>query len=219
MTSASSSDSVVDHTLKVVMLGDSAVGKSSLMSCFVEGTFEPDISATIGVDFKVKYINQSGKRIKLTVWDTAGQERFRTLTSSYYRGVHGVVLVYDVSVRETFEHVQAWVEELQRYVSSYADVVKLLVANKIDLPEHAVSRSEGQAVARDHGMMFIETSAKTSVGVQQTFTEVVQKVLESGVLSQQQGPASKSKSAANASSVRLGQGGAEGGGAKHGCCW
>ena len=204
----------IDHSVKVVMLGDSAVGKSSLMSNFISGgTFEEDIGSTIGVDFKVKYLTQSGKKVKLTVWDTAGQERFRTLTSSYYRGVHGVVLVYDVTNRESFEHILTWLAELQRYVS-YGDIVKLLVANKIDLGDaRVVLKSEGVALARESGMVYIETSAKTSVGVQQTFTEVVQKILDSPVLlkgSTVRGPGDK---------VDLSEGQRGGTGEARGCCW
>lgn len=202
----------IDHSIKVVMLGDSSVGKSSLMSNFISGgTFEPDIGSTIGVDFKVKYLTQAGKKVKLTLWDTAGQERFRTLTSSYYRGVHGVVLVYDVANRESFQNILSWLAEVQRFVV-YADIVKLLVANKIDLPS-AVQRSEGVAVARENGMVFIETSAKTSVGVQQTFTEVVQKILDSAVLCK----GSAVRGAGDR--VDLGNSAARGDPAQRGCCW
>lgn len=117
-------------------------------------------------------------RVKLALWDTAGQEKFRTLTGSYYRGAHGIVLVYDCSIRTTFERLPMWLDEVAKNVSN-PDAVKVLVANKIDKDHHEVTREEGEAFAIQHSMMFIETSAKTAVGVQQTFEELVMKVLES----------------------------------------
>ena len=135
------------------------------------------LQSTIGVDFKVKMMNSNGKRVKTTVWDTAGQERFRTLTSSYYRGAHGILLVYDVSRRETFDALNQWLSEVAVYTPNDGrDVVKLLVGNKVDKEERTVSKREGEAWARSHGMLFIESSAKTKVGIQQVFQEVVHKV-------------------------------------------
>ena len=122
-------------------------------------------------------MNSNGKRVKTTVWDTAGQERFRTLTSSYYRGAHGILLVYDVSRRETFDALNQWLSEVAVYTPNDGrDVVKLLVGNKVDKEERTVSKREGEAWARSHGMLFIESSAKTKVGIQQVFQEVVHKV-------------------------------------------
>lgn len=118
------------------------------------------------------------KRIKMTIWDTAGQERFRTLTSSYYRGAQGIVLVYDVSRRDTFENLDLWLQEVEVYSPAGGrDVVKLLVGNKIDT-ERVVSRKEAEAWARSKGMLFVESSAKTKIGIQQVFNEVVQKILD-----------------------------------------
>ena len=112
----------------------------------------------------------------MTIWDTAGQERFRTLTSSYYRGAQGIVLVYDVSRRDTFENLDLWLQEVEVYSPAGGrNVVKLLVGNKID-KQRVVSRKEAGAWARSKGMLFVESSAKTKIGIQQVFNEVVQKV-------------------------------------------
>lgn len=144
---------------------------------FTDDAFEEQMASTIGVDFRVKTVSLGGKTVKLTIWDTAGQERFRTLTSSYYRGCHGIILVFDVNERETFSNLQRWLEELELYTTTqYA--AKLLVGNKIDLQQREVSVEEAQAFARKQAMMYIECSAKTRQGIQQTFEELVQKILD-----------------------------------------
>lgn len=155
---------------------------------FVDGVFlAPDeISATIGVDFKVKVIDVEGKKYKLTIWDTAGQERFRTLTSSYYRGAQGVILVYDVSNRDSFNDLQTWFNELDTYCSS-KEVVRMIVGNKVDKESsREVSRQEGQDLARKLQTLFVECSAKTKLGVQQAFDELVQQIIDTPSLWQKQ---------------------------------
>ncbi|TPX49179.1 hypothetical protein SeMB42_g02707 [Synchytrium endobioticum] len=169
-------------TFKLLLIGDSGTGKSSLLLRFTDDTWlQPDeVSATIGVDFKVKMVEVDGKRFKLTIWDTAGQERFRTLTSSYYRGAQGVVLVYDVSNRATFEHLQLWFTELETYSSS-RDVVKMIVGNKSDKESggsREVSRREGEAFAKRMGTLFVEASAKTKSGVREVFVDVVRAIID-----------------------------------------
>lgn len=167
-----------DHLFKILMIGDAGVGKSSMLLRFTDDSFDDHIQSTIGVDFKVKHMDVGGKRVKLTVWDTAGQERFRTLTSSYYRGAQGVAMVYDVTRRDSFENLEQWLKEVKLYSPNNGEgVVKLLVGNKIDL-ERKVPREEAEAWARSQGMLFLEASAKTKMGIRQCFTEVVQKILE-----------------------------------------
>ncbi|KAI8143901.1 small GTPase superfamily [Fennellomyces sp. T-0311] len=167
-------------TLKLLLIGNSSVGKSSLLLRFTDDTFLPqdEVSATIGVDFKVAMKTIEGRTYKLTIWDTAGQERFRTLTSSYYRGAQGVILVYDVSSRESFEALNTWWNEVNTYCSS-PDVVKMIVGNKVDKESsRAVTTKEGAEMARKLQTLFIECSAKTNAGVQEAFEELVTKIIE-----------------------------------------
>ncbi|XP_076151282.1 ras-related protein Rab-18-B [Alosa pseudoharengus] len=170
-------DDDVLTTLKILIIGESGVGKSSLLLRFTDDTFDPDLAATIGVDFKVKTIAIDGNRAKLAIWDTAGQERFRTLTPSYYRGAQGVILVYDVTKRDTFTRLENWLNELETYCTRN-DLVKMLVGNKIDKDNREVDRNEGLKFARKHSMLFIEASAKTRDGVQCAFEELVEKILQ-----------------------------------------
>ncbi|KAF9087530.1 hypothetical protein BGX23_008054 [Mortierella sp. AD031] len=189
--SDSNSSSETVATLKLLLIGSSGTGKSSLLMRFVDGVFlAPDeISATIGVDFKVKVIDVEGKKYKLTIWDTAGQERFRTLTSSYYRGAQGVILVYDVSNRDSFNDLQTWFNELDTYCSS-KEVVRMIVGNKVDKESsREVSKQEGQEFARKLQTLFVECSAKTKLGVQQAFDELVQQIIDTPSLWQKQAPA------------------------------
>ena len=173
------------------MIGDSAVGKSSILLRFTDDVFSEKHAATIGVDFRTRDMTFRGKVIRTTVWDTAGQEKFRSLTSSYYRGTHGIVLVYDVTNRESFNHVTDWLNEIGTYCGE-DDCVMLLVGNKIDLEARAVSTQEGQAFAREKNMVFIETSAKTTAGIRHTFEELVQKVLDNPRLEAETRPKDKS---------------------------
>lgn len=180
-------EALPDHVLKVLLIGDAAVGKSSILLRFVDNTFSENIGSTIGVDFKAKFLNVRDRRVKLTIWDTAGQERFRTLTASYYRGCHAIILCYDCTVRSSFEQLENWLAEVEMY-STTNNPVKMLVANKIDKPNHEVSKEEGLQFARSKQMLFIQCSAKTKKGIFQAFEEVVHKVMDDPQLVQDTAP-------------------------------
>ncbi|CAI5483500.1 unnamed protein product [Closterium sp. Yama58-4] len=171
-----------DHVFKLLLVGDSGVGKSCLLLRFASDTYD-DMSPTIGVDFKIKSVIVNGKRVNLTIWDTAGQERFRTLTSSYYRGAAGIILVYDVTRRETLTSVvDGWMEEVQRY-STLPGCALMLVGNKADREaDREVGKEVGAELARSWGCLFLECSAKTRLNVQQCFSELVHKIMETSCL-------------------------------------
>ena len=201
-----------DHLFKILLIGDAGVGKSCILLRFTDDAFEEQMSSTIGVDFRVKTVTIGGVTSKLTIWDTAGQERFRTLTSSYYRGCHGIILVFDVNERETFLHLPQWLEELELYTTNQ-HAAKLLVGNKIDLKQREVSHEEATAFARKQAMMYIETSAKTREGIRITFEEVVQKILDTPALLSEGGAGS-----VKGLGVRVETDSSSSGGYLRGCC-
>ncbi|CAN6716151.1 unnamed protein product [Malus baccata var. baccata] len=178
MGSSGQSSCNYDLSFKILLIGDSAVGKSSLLVSFISNSVD-DLAPTIGVDFKIKLLTVAGKKIKMTIWDTAGQERFRTLTSSYYRNAQGIILVYDVIRRDTFTNLSdVWAKEVELYSTNH-DCVKMLVGNKVDREsERAVSREEGISLAKDLGCLFLECSAKTRENVEHCFEELALKIME-----------------------------------------
>jgi len=157
-----------DYLFKLLLIGDSGVGKSCLLLRFADDTYTESYISTIGVDFKIRTIELDGKTIKLQIWDTAGQERFRTITSSYYRGAHGIIVVYDVTDQESFNNVKQWLQEIDRYASE--NVNKLLVGNKSDLTtKKVVDFTTAKEYADQLGIPFLETSAKNATNVEQAF--------------------------------------------------
>ncbi|EPS61230.1 hypothetical protein M569_13568, partial [Genlisea aurea] len=166
-----------DYLFKIVLIGDSAVGKSNLLARFARNEFYPNSKSTIGVEFQTQKMVIKGKEIKAQIWDTAGQERFRAVTSAYYRGAVGALLVYDISRRKTFESVNRWLNELQTH--SDMNVVTVVVGNKSDLKDaREVTTSEGIALAEEQGLFFIETSALDSSNVAVAFQMVVREIYE-----------------------------------------
>ena len=165
-----------DYLFKLLLIGNSGVGKSCLLMRYAENSFTENFFNTIGVDFKIKNIHLDKSMIKLQIWDTAGQERFRTLTSSYYRGAHGIIIVYDVCDRDSFENVRQWMTEIERFASE--QVNKLLVGNKCDLDElRKVTFQEGAELAKHFDIPFLETSAKNSVNVEETFSTMTREIM------------------------------------------
>lgn len=157
-----------DYLFKLLLIGDSGVGKSCLLLRFADDSYVESYISTIGVDFKIRTVEQDGKTIKLQIWDTAGQERFRTITSSYYRGAHGIIVVYDVTDEDSFNNVKQWLKEIEHYANE--NVNKLLVGNKCDLTANkVVSYETAKAFADEIGIPFLETSAKDSTNVEQAF--------------------------------------------------
>jgi len=171
-------DHAGETVFKIVILGDSGAGKTALVAQYVSRIFSDVDAPTIGVDFSTKRLNVSGATVRLTLWDTAGQERFRTLTSSYYRGAHGVVLVFDVGERSTFVSVHTWLEELAIYANRQ-HLAMLLVGTKTDAGNREVSFEEGVALAENEAMAYAETSAKTREGVDEAFGKLVTRLFSS----------------------------------------
>ena len=168
-------ETVADAEFKLLLIGDSGAGKSSLLLRFAVDTYTESFISTIGVDFKSRTIEVDGKTIKLQIWDTAGQERFRTITSSYYRGTHGIIVVFDVTDQESFDNVKQWLHEIDRYAS--ADVKKLLVGNKCDLAsKRAVPTEQAAAFAEGLGVKFLETSAKSAINVEKAFATIAREI-------------------------------------------
>lgn len=164
-----------DYLFKIVLIGDSAVGKSNLLARFARDEFYPNSKSTIGVEFQTQKMDIEGKEIKAQIWDTAGQERFRAVTSAYYRGAVGALVVYDISRRPTFDSIGRWLNELHTH--SDMNVVTILVGNKTDLKDsREVSTEEGRALAEEQDLFFMETSALDSSNVSAAFQTVVKEI-------------------------------------------
>ncbi|KAF8391888.1 hypothetical protein HHK36_022228 [Tetracentron sinense] len=166
-----------DYLFKVVIIGDSAVGKSNLLSRYARNEFNMNSKATIGVEFQTQSLDIDGKEVKAQIWDTAGQERFRAVTSAYYRGAVGALLVYDITRRTTFDSVGRWLDELNTH--SDTTVARMLVGNKCDLANiRDVSVEEGKSLAEAEGLFFMETSALDSTNVETAFEIVIREIYD-----------------------------------------
>merc|ERR1712156_63901 len=172
-----------DYLFKVLMIGNSGVGKSCLLLRFADDQFQENFMPTIGVDFKIRTINVDEKVCKLQIWDTAGQERFKTITSSYYKGAHGIIVVYDITDRDSFNAVHTWMSEIEKYTQD--NITRILVGNKTDLEnKRAVSFEEGQEMANHYGVRFLETSAKECKNVETAFTTMTREIKNNVSISQ-----------------------------------
>lgn len=164
-----------EYLFKLLLIGNSGVGKSCILMRYADNSFTENFFNTIGVDFKIKTITLNDQVIKMQIWDTAGQDRFRTLTSSYYRGAHGIIIVYDVTNKESFDNVRQWMQEIEKFASE--NVNKLLVGNKSDLEEQReVSYEEGVELAKKFDVPFLEVSAKNAIHIEDTFTTMATEI-------------------------------------------
>ncbi|KAL4629551.1 ras-related protein Rab-11A-like [Arapaima gigas] len=172
-----------DYLFKVVLIGDSGVGKSNLLSRFTRNEFNLESKSTIGVEFATRSIQVEGKTIKAQIWDTAGQERYRAITSAYYRGAVGALLVYDIAKHLTYENAERWLKELRDHAD--INIVIMLVGNKSDLRHlRAVPSDEARGFAEKHGLSFLETSALDSSNVEQAFQTILTSIYR--IVSQRQ---------------------------------
>ena len=167
-----------DYLFKYLIIGNSGVGKSCLLIRFTDDKYEEGYVTTIGVDFKIKTLIIEGKSVKLQIWDTAGQERFRNIVSSYYKGAHGIMMVYDITDLESFRNLDLWLKEIEKNASK--NVYKILIGNKNDMEkERKVSFEKGMEFADLHGMKFFETSAKENKNVEEAFKEMTKDIINS----------------------------------------
>ncbi|KAK4394030.1 Ras-related protein Rab11D [Sesamum angolense] len=165
----------VDYVFKVVLIGDSAVGKSQILSRFARNEFSLDSKATIGVEFQTRTMVIQHKSVKAQIWDTAGQERYRAVTSAYYRGAVGAMLVYDITKRQTFDHIPRWLEELRAHADK--NIVIILIGNKTDLEDQrAVPTEDAKEFAEKEGLFFLETSALEATNVEEAFVTVLTEI-------------------------------------------
>mmetsp|Transcript_27523 Transcript_27523/g.69112 ORF Transcript_27523/g.69112 Transcript_27523/m.69112 type:complete len:204 (+) Transcript_27523:64-675(+) len=198
-----------DYLFKLLLIGDSGVGKSCLLLRFADDTYTESYISTIGVDFKIRTLDLDGKTCKLQIWDTAGQERFRTITSSYYRGAHGIIVVYDVTDKESFNNVKYWMQEIDKYATG--SVNKLMIGNKCDLSsKKVVSYDEAKELADSLEVPFMETSAKNAHNVEQAFQQMAKDIKARTATQPQAG----GRPGAGGGNTQLGKGQA----VKQGCC-
>jgi len=163
---------------KILILGDSSVGKTCFLTRYADNTFQEVHMSTIGIDYKLKNVKmEDGKIVKLQIWDTAGQDRFRSITKNYYKGANGIVVIFSVTDKRTFGNVKNWIHQIKAEVDEKVTII--LVGNKIDDEENReVTKEEGEEAARNFGLDFFECSAKTGENINSTFNELVLKMVE-----------------------------------------
>ena len=166
-----------EHSFKILLLGDTSVGKTCFLKRYTDDTFQDAYLSTIGFDFKFKMVElKNGKKVKVQLWDTAGQERFRTIAKSYYKGAHGIILVYDVTNQKSFDNIKNWVNQIKEEASSKVCII--LIANKIDSDERVVSKEDGVALAKNYGLKIYEASAKENINVTEAFQDLIESINE-----------------------------------------
>jgi small GTP-binding protein len=210
------------HQLKLLLIGDSAIGKTSLLLRYMDDRFSQSFVSTIGIDFKVKLLELDGQKVRLQIWDTAGQERFRTITTSYFRGAHGILLCFDMTDRKSFLSVEGWTKQIAEHCASASgggpdSVALLLVGTKSDMADKLqVSEAEGQALAAQHKMRFFATSAKFNSNVKECFDALARAALAASLAAEGGAGAGAARKAAEGT-VRPGAEDAGAGSAGKGC--
>lgn len=168
--------SAYDYLFKYLLIGDSGVGKTSIMLRFVDDQFNSRFMSTIGIDFKIKIINIDNKKIKLQIWDTAGQEKFRTITNAYFRGAMGIIIVYDVTDRNSFNNIKTWLKSVEQHCDYNIKII--LLANKCDLENHrVVSTEEGKLIAMNNNILYFETSAKDNIEIENPIISLTKSII------------------------------------------
>lgn len=197
------SDEEYDFLYKLVLIGDSGVGKSNILSRFTTNEFNLESKSTIGVEFATKSLEINNHSIKAQIWDTSGQERYRAITGAYYRGAVGALVVYDITRRNSFQNVVNWLKELRDHAEP--NIVIMLVGNKLDLSgtSRAVSTEEGSQLAEKDGFLFMETSALDSTNVQNAFLKVIHTIYETSPKPSQPAQEEKGAKFANGERVQL----------------
>ena len=166
-----------DFLFKLILIGDSGVGKTCMMFRFSNDFFQTAFIPTIGIDFRIKTVLLRNKRIKLQIWDTAGQERFDTMTTSCYRGAMGIILVYDITDYTSFNNIPKWLKAIQEHANE--GVEKMLIGNRCDIEdERVIPKERGEGIAKENNILFFETSAKTGVNIDYAFTEFVEAIMD-----------------------------------------
>lgn len=168
-----------DVLYRLVLIGDSGVGKTAILLRYSDNMFNASFISTIGIDFRIKTINIGGKRVKLQIWDTAGQEQFHSVASSYYRNAHGIMLIYDISSAQSFIHISKWVTNISKNAPTH--VKQVLVGNKCDVEEgkRVIEKARGSMLAQELDMPFLETSAKSNVNIDTVFELITMLIMES----------------------------------------
>ncbi|KZS90375.1 rab-type small GTP-binding protein [Sistotremastrum niveocremeum HHB9708] len=193
-----------DFLIKLLLIGDSGVGKSCLLLRFCDDAWTPSFITTIGIDFKIRTIELDGKRIKLQIWDTAGQERFRTITTAYYRGAMGILLVYDVTDERSFNNIRTWHANIEQHASE--GVNKILIGNKSDwIEKKAVTEEQGRELANELGIKFLETSARVNENVEDAFFTLARDIKTRLIDSQPESTGQSSTGGGNDGAIRPGQ--------------
>jgi Ras-related protein Rab-1A len=165
----------IEKSFKILLLGDSSVGKTCFLKRYIDDTFQDVYLSTIGFDYKYKCITlKEGKNIKLQIWDTAGQERFRTIAKSYYKGAHGIILMYDVTDQKSFDSIKKWLEQIKEEAPNKVSV--LLVANKIDIEKRIITKEDGENIAKSYNLDIYESSAKDNINVSEAFEDLAEKI-------------------------------------------